>query len=51
MKIKGFLLGHFLSSSSITTHVSGKSIFLSNSPFIFIFRYFCTKSVSNCNIS
>ncbi|KAL3630947.1 hypothetical protein CASFOL_023931 [Castilleja foliolosa] len=42
MKINGFLLGLFQSSSSITTRVSGKSLFLSSS-------HFCTKSVPNCN--
>ncbi|KAL3630952.1 hypothetical protein CASFOL_023936 [Castilleja foliolosa] len=48
MKIKGFLLRHFISSSPII-HVSGRSIYMSNSPFLFLFRHFCTTSVSNCN--
>ncbi|KAL3653970.1 hypothetical protein CASFOL_003651 [Castilleja foliolosa] len=45
-KSKGFCFGHFLSSSP-NTHVSGKSLFLSNSPFIFTFQHFGTKSVAN----
>ncbi|KAL3653976.1 hypothetical protein CASFOL_003657 [Castilleja foliolosa] len=46
MKIKGFCFGRFLSSSLIT-YVSGKSLFSSNSPFIFTFQHFGTKSVAN----